>query len=99
MFTAFIIILPVGEMPSHNHSASTDTAGNHTHKIIADQVSSIGNAISIACNQGISQYTQKGITTSDGNHNHIIYVDNTGNSESHNNMPPYVSIYAWKRTS
>ena len=33
MFTAFIEILPVGELPSHGHSASTNTTGNHRHTI------------------------------------------------------------------
>ena len=31
MFTAFIKILPVGEIPSHNHTGSINTAGEHTH--------------------------------------------------------------------
>lgn len=84
-------------MPAHNHEATTQITGNHTHKIIADQVSSVGNAVSIACNQGISQYAQKGITTLDGNHNHIVSVNNTGASEFHNNMQPYISVYMWKR--
>lgn len=33
MFIAFIKNLPVGELPAHNHTASTNTTGNHSHTI------------------------------------------------------------------
>jgi hypothetical protein len=29
----------------------------------------------------------------------IIHFDNGGKSESHNNMPPYLTVYIWKRIS
>lgn len=32
-----------------------------------------------------------------GSHQHTI--DNTGGNGSHNNMPPYLSVYMWKRTA
>lgn len=34
---------------------------------------------------------------SGGSHQHTI--DNTGGNGSHNNMPPYLSVYMWKRTA
>lgn len=27
------------------------------------------------------------------------YMDDTGGSKAHNNMPPYLTVYVWKRTS
>ena len=30
---------------------------------------------------------------------HQTYVENTGGSAPHNNMPPYLGVYMWKRTA
>lgn len=41
----------------------------------------------------------KGTTLSAGNHSHTININNTGSSQSHNNMQPYLAVYMWKRVS
>lgn len=41
----------------------------------------------------------KGTTLSAGNHSHTININNTGSSQSHNNMQPYLAVYMWKRTA
>ena len=99
MFTAFIKILPVGELPSHNHTGSTNTTGEHTHGVWTDDINSVGMAMSIACNQGISLYSIKANTTSSGNHSHTVTINNTGTDTPHNNMMPYINVYIWKRTN
>ena len=91
--------LTVGEMPEHNHTGSTNTTGEHTHGVLTDNISSVGNALSIACNQGISLYNIKANTTSSGNHAHIVTINNTGSNIGHNNMQPYLAVYMWKRTA
>ena len=91
--------LTVGELPSHNHTGSTNTTGEHTHGVWTDNINSVGNAMSIACNQGISLYNIKANTTSSGNHAHTVTISNTGNNNAHNNMQPYYTCYMWHRTA
>lgn len=38
-----------------------------------------------------------GSTSTNGSHAHTVTVDNTGDSNSHNNMPPYLAVNIWKR--
>lgn len=40
-----------------------------------------------------------GETSNNGWHSHNVTVSNTGGGESHENMPPYVVVYVWKRVS
>lgn len=38
-----------------------------------------------------------GATSTNGSHAHTVTVGNTGNSNNHNNMPPYLAVNIWKR--
>lgn len=40
-----------------------------------------------------------GATSYNGYHSHPVTVNNSGNGESHENMPPYVTYYCWERTA
>ena len=88
--------LTVGEMPSHNHSGSTNTAGNHNHGIYAQAGNGADPYISYyeSVRNGKTFYTNNG-----GSHSHSITINNTGSNQAHNNMQPYLAVYMWKRVA
>ena len=92
----FVHQLTVGELPAHNHTASTNTTGNHTHKY---------GGTSIYCDayqrQDLPTSADKKswFTSEEGNHSHTVIINNTGSGTAHNNLQPYVSCYIWKRVN
>ncbi len=90
--------LTVGELPAHNHTASTNTTGNHTHQF--QLYGPNGNTnMNFPSDFDTNYARNKGTTLSAGNHSHTININNTGSSQSHNNMQPYLAVYMWKRVS
>lgn len=85
-------------MPSHNHSAWTDSQGNHSHSI--ENWFGTGNS-NVSHPSGYDTAWRNGTIWTDaaGNHTHGVGIGNTGSNQSHNNLQPYIAVYMWKRKS
>lgn len=62
--------------------ADTANAGAHTHGVTVNS----GGA-----------HTHSGTAASAGNHTHAVTVSSAGESGTGKNMPPYLSVYCWRR--
>lgn len=98
-------------LASHGHTASTGSAGSHNHTVARNKNAASGTARYAA--QSASSNTTHN-TSSNGAHTHTVTVNGsgrlttaaagtgntgaTGGGQSHNNMPPYLSVYVWVRT-
>ena len=83
-------------MPAHNHTAWTDTQGNHQHSVAEYAGSSSWSShLDSKTNSGFAG----GLTGISGAHTHNIGINNTGGNGEHNNLQPYISVYMWKRST
>jgi len=83
----------LGENASH---ANGSTGGAETHTLTTSEIPSHTHTTNIrggTCTDGNTNIATGGCPTSE------ITTDSTGGGSAHNNMPPYISVYMWKRTA
>lgn len=92
--------LTTNEVPSHTHTVN---GGSHYHRV-ASRANTYGSGMSptyrSVASDTSSQCDYNGDitnTATEGGHTHS--VSSVGGGQSHNNMPPYLAVYVWKRVS
>ena len=103
------VSVSVDQMPSHNHTGTTSTDGSHRHYVARHQEEN-GGSNSLAYDsqknsedqyvlQRHSSTANKWNTSNDGEHTHSLNVNNGGDSQAHENRPPYYVVTYIIRTN
>lgn len=93
--------LTTNEMPSHTHTF-TGTASSHTHSIGIQNTSNEETGYGLtqsAIFQNRVQIDGGGKNTNSTSVTPRGTNSSTGGGQAHNNMPPYLVAYMWKRTA
>lgn len=83
-------------MPSHNHSASSNTIGSHQHQTYVFTEYG-GNHGGGATQNNATEFNQT--TSMSGEHWHSISIGSTGGSKKQENRQPWQAVQRWQRTT
>ena len=97
-------MLTTDELPSHSHDipelkGKTNKTGGHSHKYGSSR-----DLASPGSNHGTAFQASGYDTSTSGEHEHTVSISSSstysiGENKAHNNMPPYINVYMWKRTA
>ena len=79
---------------SHTHNITVNSNGAHTHSITVNDSGAHTHSITVNSN---GSHNHSVTVNSNGAHTHT--TNNTGGSQPLNILPPYTTVYMWKRTA
>lgn len=81
---------------AHTHSVTTVSAGAHTH---TTTIASGGAHMHTTTIENDGLHSHNFTTDEVEAHTHSVTVNSSGQSNAHNNLQPYITVYMWLRTA
>lgn len=78
-------------------NAANKTGGEKTHRLTTDEIPSHTHSTRIGTGSGPYSYNVQGLPV--GADASTTTTGATGGGQAHNNLPPYVTCYIWRRTA
>lgn len=75
-----------------SHTLTTNEMPAHNHKVSSGYESSYNHPDRLFYGRLAGGYNNAGYGSA-------AFIENTGGGAAHNNMPPYLAVYMWKRTA